>query len=82
MSGMSGGDCDCMSAPADLPIPLPTPLLPLTIGDLITEIPETAELVLLNLLEDTTPSISIKTEIFGSIPSHNSTQAILGIWRL
>jgi len=79
---MSGGLCSCAAVPADIPNPPPTPILPQSIAELILEIPETVELVLLNESDDQYISRLIIGDQSLSLPTHNTIQSILGIWRL
>lgn len=78
----SGGLCSCAAAPADIPNPPPTPTLPQSVAELILEIPETVELVLLNESDDQYISRLIIGDQSLSLPTHNTIQSILGIWRL
>jgi len=78
----SVSDCDCVAAPGDLPFPSPTPILPLTLGDLILDIPEPTEVISITLFDDQSASINQSIEQSRTVPTHNQAQAILGIWRL
>ena len=79
---VSGGSCECIAAPADLPNPTPTPTIPLTLSDLILGIPETEELIVFRDYDDQPRSITIALEHSHRFPSNNTAQAILGVWRL
>ena len=74
--------CHCMDKPKDPPEPLPTPIMPTSISDLMFSIPEIGELIVWDISAEPA-KLDFAADEFGQLtPSHNETQAILGIWRI
>jgi len=65
-----------------LPDPVPTPTLPMGIGDLMQDVSESTEILGISLAIEVTPSNPFPIEQVTKTSSHSEAQAVLGIWRI
>ena len=84
-SGMSNSDmgvCKCIIKSPKRPAPIPTPMVPMGIGDLMRGVSESGEILGISLAIETTPTYPLPFERVVVPTPHNESQAILGIWRI
>lgn len=75
-------DCHCALDAPQVPYKAPVTPMPLTLGDLMLDVPKPQEQAILSIVQDATASSLMDYHAERVRPQKNTIQSILGIWRI